>query len=116
MKLEKAIEILQHEQYLDPNLETPDIIKALLLGIETMKRFKFYRYKPDPNAWTEKETALVGDCPLFGNVDYRKGYDRQLRNIGFWLFDWHHADHGGPITAIPAFIPWGSALMIQELK
>jgi len=40
MTLKKAIEILQHENYLDPNLETPDIISALILGIEGLNRWK----------------------------------------------------------------------------
>ncbi|MBA7716810.1 hypothetical protein ES703_125888 [subsurface metagenome] len=37
MKLGEAIEILQHTNYLDPNLETPDILEALMLGIQAMK-------------------------------------------------------------------------------
>lgn len=43
MTLEDAIELLQHEKYLDHNLETPDIIRALLLGIEALKRIQAAR-------------------------------------------------------------------------
>ena len=64
----------------------------------------------------EKETILDGDAPIFGNRDYKKGFDRQLRDIGFWLENWRYADHGSPNTKSKIFIPWGSALMIQELK
>lgn len=37
MTIDQAVKILQHENYLDPNLETPDIIGALALGIEALK-------------------------------------------------------------------------------
>lgn len=43
MTIDQAIKILKHEQYLDPNLETPDIIRALALGIEAAKAFKQLR-------------------------------------------------------------------------
>lgn len=42
MKLEEAIEILQHETYLDPNLESPDVFRALVLAIEALK-YHLYR-------------------------------------------------------------------------
>jgi len=64
----------------------------------------------------EKETILDGDCPLFGNGDYRKGVDTRLRDIGFWLENWRYANHGSPNSTSRVFIPWASALMIQELK
>jgi len=67
---------------------------------------------------TEKrETLLDGDAPIFGNgKDYKKGVDARLRDIGFWLENWRYADHSGPNNKSRVFIPWGSALMIQELK
>lgn len=65
----------------------------------------------------EKETVLDGDCPLFGNGDYRKGVDRQLRDIGFWLENWRYGEQTGPpCSTSRVFIPWTSALMVQELK
>lgn len=63
-----------------------------------------------------KETILDGDCPLFGNSDYRKGYDKRLVSIGFWLSDWQYAEHSGPKSQSRVFIPWASALMVQELN
>ncbi len=40
MTPEKAIEVLEHENYLDPNLESPDVIPALALSINALKRHK----------------------------------------------------------------------------
>jgi len=67
---------------------------------------------------TEKrETLLDGDAPIFGNGKaYGKGFDTRLRDIGFWLESWRYAEHDGPNSKSRVFIPWGSALMIQELK
>ena len=63
-----------------------------------------------------KETAFVGEAAVFGNVDYTKGFDSRLRDIGFWLTDWRYAGHGGPAHSGRVFIPWSSALYIVELK
>ncbi|MBA7703100.1 hypothetical protein ES703_111882 [subsurface metagenome] len=63
-----------------------------------------------------KETRLEGDCPFFGDgIGYKKGVDRQLRDIGFWLFDWRYAGHSGPPQKSRVFVPWTSALYIEEL-
>jgi len=43
LKIKRAIEILQHEPYLDPSLESPDIFQALALGIEALKEIKLLR-------------------------------------------------------------------------
>jgi hypothetical protein len=62
----------------------------------------------------EKETRIEGDCPIFdGQVDYQKGYDKRLENIGFWLSDWRYAGHGGPNHKSRVFVPWGSCLMVE---
>ena len=63
-----------------------------------------------------KETALVGDASVFGPVDYAKGDDKLLRDIGFWLSAWNYAGHGGRAHNGRVFIPWNSALYIVELK
>ena len=63
-----------------------------------------------------KETALVGDSVVFGPVDYMKGDDKLLRDIGFWLSDWRYDSHGGRANSSRVFIPWSSALYIVELK
>jgi len=57
MKLTKAIEILQHENYLDPNLETPDIISALMLGVEALK----LKQKLNSWSWHWHEQLLPGE-------------------------------------------------------
>jgi len=64
----------------------------------------------------EKETILDGACSLFGNGDYQKGVDTRLRDIGFWLENWRYGGQSGPNSKSRVFIPWGSALMVQELK
>lgn len=65
-----------------------------------------------------KETTTIegieGDAPIF-EVDYYKAYDKRLANIGFWLDNWRYAGHSGPNNKSWVFIPWTSALMIQEL-
>ncbi len=63
-----------------------------------------------------KETRIEGDCSIFDVVDYRKGYDKRLANIGFWLDNWRYAGQSGPNSKSRVFIPWTSALMIQELN
>lgn len=63
----------------------------------------------------EKETKLVGEAAIFGN-DYRKGFDGRLRDIGMWLENWRYAGHAGPSHTSKIFIPWSSALYIEELK
>ena len=64
-----------------------------------------------------KETKLEGDAPVFGNgIDYTKGIDSRLRDIGFWLENWKYAGHGGPNHKSRVFIPWSSALYIEGLK
>jgi len=69
------------------------------------------------NLADEKETRLEGDCPIFGKGrDYKEGYDKRLDNIGFWLNDWKYAGHSGPPHKSQVFIPWGSALYIEELE
>jgi len=65
----------------------------------------------------EKETRLVGNAPAFGNgIDYKKGVDSRLKGIGFWLLDWSYAGNSGPAHKGKVFVPWGSALYIQEVE
>jgi len=61
-----------------------------------------------------KETRIEGDCPIFDGVDYRKGYDKRLAAIGFWLDNWRYTGHSGPNSKSKVFIPWNSALYIEE--
>ena len=63
-----------------------------------------------------KETSLVGDAAVFEPVDYTKGDDKGLRDIGFYLTDWKCARQKGTPHEGWCFIPWGSALYISELK
>lgn len=64
-----------------------------------------------------KEIRLVGDSPIFGDrTDYRKGVDSRLRDFGFWVTDWRYEGHSGPAQKSRVFIPWTSALYIEELK
>jgi len=63
----------------------------------------------------DRELRLVGEAPIFGDIDYRKGFDGRLRDLGFWLSDWKYAGHGGPSNKSRVFIPWASALMIEEV-
>lgn len=63
------------------------------------------------------ETRIEGDCPIFDDlVDYQKGYDKRLANIGFWLTSWKHSGHSGPNYKSRVFIPWTSALYVEEVK
>ncbi len=64
----------------------------------------------------DKEIRLEGEAPIFGNHDYKKGFDSRLRDIGFWMENWRYNGHGGPNNKSWVFIPWGSALYIEELK
>ena len=65
----------------------------------------------------EKETRIEGDAPIFSNPDYKKGVDARLRDIGFWLENWRYAGNGGPnYKTGRVFIPWASALYIEELS
>ncbi len=62
------------------------------------------------------ETQLVGDSPIFGSqVDYRKGVDTRLRDIGFWLGNWSYVGQAGPKHKSRVFVPWSSALYIVEM-
>ena len=61
------------------------------------------------------EKALTGEAPIFG-VDYQKGNDTRLRNIGFWLEDWRYSGNTGAPHKGKVFIPWTSALYIVEEK
>jgi len=64
----------------------------------------------------EKEIGIEGDGPIFGNPDYKKGVDARLRDIGFWLENWRYAGNRGPNNKTgKVFIPWTSALYIEEL-
>jgi len=63
----------------------------------------------------EEETVLMGDAPVFDVRDYKKGVDKRLMNIGFWLTDWHFDGHMGPRSQKGVFIPWSSALYVREL-
>lgn len=63
-----------------------------------------------------KETILEGDAAVFRNhVDYSKGFDSRLRDIGFWLENWRYEGHRGPNNKSRVFVPWSSALYIEEL-
>lgn len=63
----------------------------------------------------ERETRLEGDAPVFGQSNYTKGFDSRLRDIGMWLSNWRYAGHSGPNNKSRVFIPWVSALFIEEL-
>jgi len=62
-----------------------------------------------------KEIILVGDSPIFGDgIDYKKGFDSRLRDIGFWVTGWRYAGNSGcPNHKSRVFIPWGSCLMVE---
>ncbi|MBA7593473.1 hypothetical protein ES703_00393 [subsurface metagenome] len=63
-----------------------------------------------------KETRFEGDSAIFGDgIDYKKGFDSRLRDIGFWLSDWRYSGRSGPPHKSRVFVPWGSALYIEEL-
>ena len=57
-----------------------------------------------------KETVLEGD------IDYRKGQDTRLKDIGIWLENWNYGGQAGPKHKGRVFVPWTSALYIIELK
>ena len=57
------------------------------------------------------EKALTGEACIFG-VDYQKGNDVRLRDIGFWLEDWHYAGNTGAPHKGRVFCPWTSALYL----
>lgn len=62
-----------------------------------------------------KETRIEGDCPIFDKtIDYKGGYDKRLANIGFWMSSWKYAGQGGPNHKSRVFVPWTSALYIEE--
>jgi len=64
-----------------------------------------------------KETRLEGDSAIFDSpVDYQKGYNKRLAAIGFWLENWRYAGHGGRNHNNRVFVPWSSALYVQEVK
>lgn len=66
---------------------------------------------------TGKETRIEGDSPIFSNgIDYKKGFDSRLRDIGFWLDNWRYAGHSGPNQKSRVFIPWMSCLIVEELR
>ena len=59
-----------------------------------------------------KETRLEGDARIFDNR-----VDDWLQDIGFWLENWHHCEVESRNHKVDrAFIPWGSALFIEEVK
>lgn len=63
------------------------------------------------------ETTLVGESPIFGGqIDYKKGYDKTLSNIGFWLENWRYEGRSGPANKGKVFVPWTSALYIVALE
>lgn len=65
----------------------------------------------------ENETVLEGEAPVFGGKrDYKEGYNSRLDDIGFWLSDWRYAGLGGPNHKSRVFVPWCSALYIEEMK
>jgi len=64
-----------------------------------------------------KETRIEGASPIFGNaIDYKRGVDSRLRDIGFWLSDWCYCEpYAKPHRKSRIFVPWGSALLIEEV-
>lgn len=63
------------------------------------------------------EITLVGEAPVFAKqIDYRKGYDKTLSNIGFWLENWRYKGNSGPANKSRVFVPWTSALYIVALE
>lgn len=65
-----------------------------------------------------KEIELEGDASIFdtkpGELIVRDLLE--LRDIGFWLTEWRYPGHSGPNQKGRVFIPWGSALFIEEVK
>lgn len=62
---------------------------------------------------SEDKMILMGEAPIFG-VDYLKGADTRLRDIGFWLENWRYEGHSGAAHKGRVFIPWCSTLYIME--
>jgi len=59
----------------------------------------------------EKETRIEGDAKIFDR--HQKTW---LGDIGVWLENWRYAGNGGPnYKTGRVFIPWTSALYIEEL-
>ena len=64
----------------------------------------------------QKEKVIIGDAPIFDRSSkYRAGCDTRLSDIGFWLNDWKFADVAGARHKSRVFIPWTSALYIEEV-
>lgn len=64
-----------------------------------------------------RETMIEGDSPIFSNgIDYKKGFDSRLRDIGFWLDNWRYTGHSGPNQKSRVFIPWTSCLYVVGIK
>ena len=63
-----------------------------------------------------RETMIEGDSPIFDGVDYWKGYDKRLVDIGFWMTEWKYVGHGGASHKSKVFVPWTSCLMVQTLE
>lgn len=63
-----------------------------------------------------KETVIEGDTAIFDKVvDYEKGYDSRLRDIGFWLSDWRYCQTDArPHKKSRVFVPWTSCLMVES--
>lgn len=64
----------------------------------------------------EKETILEGDTDVFDRLGSYEGTHKRLAAIGFWLRHWNYQGCGGPKHQSRVFVPWSSALYIQELK
>ena len=66
------------------------------------------------NEGAASDRAITGECPLFGNRDYKEPYDSSLRDYGVWLSDWRFAGNSGPAHKGKVFIPWTSILYIES--
>ena len=67
-----------------------------------------------------KETVLEGEAGIFGTKPGELVVRDllELRDIGFWLTDWRYHFDGvapGRNNKSRVFIPWGSALFIEEV-
>jgi len=60
-----------------------------------------------------REIKIRGDSPFLGG---NPGDQLEQKGLGFWLKDWHTGE-GGPGThkRSQVFIPWSSALYVEEL-
>ena len=63
-----------------------------------------------------KETRIEGNARVFDYPTLTSACNfESLPEIGMWLSDWKYQGHGGPNHKSKIFIPWTSALFIEEV-